>query len=272
MQPCISQVCSLESPFKTDIEDYAAGHCPAVELWLTKLETYLQTHSIEDAKSLLAEHGVAAPAASLQGGLLTSQGDARQEAWDLFDARIALCQALDVGVLVVACDVPSPLTAADLERMRVSLTDIGSRAGQGGIKAALEFQCRSAVGNNLQTAIALVEEAGSPHLGICLDAFHYYTGPSQPEDLAGLTAENLFHVQLCDVLAVPREFASDSDRILPGDGDIPLTPIVEHLKHINYQGAVSIELMNPQIWRIPALQFGETAITALRTLLGIAEK
>ncbi len=272
MQPCISQVCSLESHFATDLEDYAAGHCPAVELWLTKLEGYLQTHPVEDVKKLLEDNDIAAPVASLQGGLLTSQADARKEAWDLFDKRIALCKELGVQVMVIACDVPSPLTATDLERARASLKEIGSRAGQGGVKAALEFQVRSAVGNNLQTALALVEEAGSPHLGICLDAFHYYTGPSQPEDLGGLTAENLFHVQLCDLLTVPREFASDSDRILPGDGDIPLAPIIEHLKRINYQGAVSIELMNPQIWKIPALQFGETAITALRQLLGIAEK
>jgi len=270
MQPCLSQVCSLESPFETDIADYAAGHCPAVELWLTKLETYLQSHTVEDAEKLLAEHQIAAPAASYQGGLLTSQGDARREAWELFDARLALCKSLGIQVLVVACDMPSPLTASDLERARASLVDVGARAAKAGVKAALEFQARSAAGNNLQTALALVEEAGSTHLGICLDAFHYYTGPSQPEDLAGLTAGNLFHVQLCDLLSVPREFATDSDRILPGDGDIPLTPIVQHLQNINYQGAVSIELMNPQIWRIPALQFGETAITALRKVLGQA--
>jgi sugar phosphate isomerase/epimerase len=80
----------------------------------------------------------------------------------------------------------------------------------------------------------------------------------------------LFHVQLCDVADVPREFAVDSDRILPGDGDFVLQPIIDHLRTIQYTGAVSVELMNPQIWQIPARQFGEIGITALRRVLGQA--
>jgi 4-hydroxyphenylpyruvate dioxygenase len=139
------------------------------------------------------------------------------------------------------------------------------------VRVALEPQARAAFGNNLQTAAALVEEAGSPWLGLCFDAFHYYVGPSKPEDLGLLTRDNLFHVQLCDLAEVPREFAADSDRILPGDGDIPLAPVIEHLQRIGYNRYVSIELMNPQIWRIPALQFGEIGMTALRKVLGQAE-
>jgi sugar phosphate isomerase/epimerase len=111
---------------------------------------------------------------------------------------------------------------------------------------------------------------GSPHLGLCLDVFHYYTGPSKPEDLHYLSPQNLFHVQFCDLADVPREFATDADRILPGDGDIPLAPIVQHLREIGYTGTVSVELMNPRIWQIPPRQFGEIALTALRKVLGLA--
>jgi sugar phosphate isomerase/epimerase len=124
--------------------------------------------------------------------------------------------------------------------------------------------------NNLQTAAALVAEVGSPALGLCFDVFHYYTGPSKLEDLAYLARDSLFHVQLCDLAGVPRELATDADRVLPGDGDFQLEPIVEHLRRIDYQGHVAIELANPQIWRIPPLQFGEIAMTALRKVLGQA--
>ena len=90
------------------------------------------------------------------------------------------------------------------------------------------------------------------------------------EDLALLSEQNLFHVQFCDVADTPREFASDSDRILPGDGDIPLGTIVDHLRAIGYQRYVSLELMNPRIWQISPLQFGEIAMTSLRSSLGLA--
>jgi sugar phosphate isomerase/epimerase len=138
------------------------------------------------------------------------------------------------------------------------------------LRAALEFQADSSFGNNLETAAALVQEVGSPHLGLCLDVFHFHVGPSKMEDLRHVTAANLFHVQVCDLADTPRELARDSARILPGDGDIHLAPIVEHLRRIDYRGCVSLELLNPQLWQIPPLQLGEIGMTALRKLLGQA--
>ena len=241
-----------------------------MELWFTKLETYLRDHSLEDARKLFDEHGIAAEVASFQGGLLASQGDARREAWQLFEQRLALCQKLGINTLVVACDVPRSVNQQDVERVRVSLQQVAQWAGNSGCRAALEFQSHAGLGNNLQTAAALVSEIGSPHLGICLDAFHYYVGPSKPDDLGLLTRENLFHVQLCDLADIPRELAADAQRILPGDGDIPLTPIIDRLREIQYDGYVSVELLNPQIWQIGPRQFGEIAMTALRKVLGQA--
>ncbi|MGH7195123.1 MAG: sugar phosphate isomerase/epimerase family protein [Candidatus Saccharimonadales bacterium] len=270
MKPALSQVCSLDSPFEKDVEDYAAGACHAIEIWLGKLERFLETHKVDDVRRLLAEHGMTAPVASFQGGLLASQGDARREHWSHFARRMALLPSLGVETLVVACDVVGPLTQQDLDRVRASLVQAAGLAGEHGLRLALEFQSTATLGNNLQTAAALVAEAGSPHLGICFDVFHYYLGPSKPEDLAYLSRENLFHVQLSDLSVTPRELAADSDRILPGDGDFHLSPVFETLRAIDYQGFVSLELMNPQIWRVPARQFGEVGMTALRKLLGQA--
>ena len=36
MKPVLGQVCSLNSPFDTDVEEYAAGQSAAIEIWLTK--------------------------------------------------------------------------------------------------------------------------------------------------------------------------------------------------------------------------------------------
>lgn len=270
MKTALSQICSLNSPFESDVEDYAAGQCGAIEIWLTKLETFLQSHLIEDVQRLLEQHDVTAPVASLQGGLLESQGEARQQAWELFARRLELCRQLEIATLVVACDVAAPLVQQDVERVRTSLRMIAEQASQQQVRVALEFQAGAALGNNLQTAAALVEEVGSPSLGICLDVFHFYVGPSKMEDLAQLTRANLFHVQLCDLADVPREFARDADRILPGEGDIPLPAIINRLAAIDYDGFVSVELMNPQIWQVPARSFGEIAVTALRKVLGQA--
>jgi 2-keto-myo-inositol isomerase len=270
MLPALSQVCSLNSPFEKDLEDYSAGACQAIEVWLGKLETYLEKHSVDEVRRLFDQYGITAPVASFQGGLLTSQGDARREHWEHFGRRLELCQQLGIGTLVVAGDILGPLAQSDLERAQLSLVQAAQQAEQYAIRLALEFQSQATFANNLQTAVAAVAECGSPYLGLCFDVFHYYLGPSKFEDLAYLSNENLFHVQLSDVSGVPREFASDSDRILPGDGDFQLEPILAAIRQTGYAGHVSVELMNPEIWRIPARQFGEIAMTALRKLLGQA--
>jgi sugar phosphate isomerase/epimerase len=82
-----------------------------------------------------------------------------------------------------------------------------------------------------------------------------------------LTADNLAHVQLCDLAGVPRELASDADRILPGDGDFQLGPILERFRAFDYQGWVSLELLNPTLWQNKPTQVAEIGFTALRQVL-----
>ncbi len=268
MKLAISEVCSLDAPLETDVEEYAGGGCTAIELWVGKLDAYLEHHAPAELVELLARYEMSAPVASFQGGILASQGEFRREHWRTFSRRLAQCQALGVATLVVAADIPGPLDQQALDRVRVSLAEAATQAARHGVRLALEFQAQAAFINNLQTAAAVVAEVASPALGICLDLFHYYTGPSKPEDFSYLTAENLFHVQLSDLADVAREFASDGDRILPGDGDVDAGPLVAHLRAIDYQGCVSVELMNPQIWRVPPRQFGDVAMAALRRAIG----
>src|SRR5262245_59356042 len=106
MIPTLSQVSCLNSPFDRDLEDFAAGQCRSVEVWLTKLEEYLKTHTPDDVRFWTDKFGIALPVASFQGGLLASQGEARREAWVLFLRRLDLCRGLGIGTIVVACDVP----------------------------------------------------------------------------------------------------------------------------------------------------------------------
>jgi len=270
MKPAISQVSTLSAAFERDLEDYAAAHCPAVEIWLGKLETFLETHSLEDVRRLRDEQGLEFPVASYQGGLLATQGAARQEHWQHFERRLLLCRELGIETLVVAADVVGSLDQELLDRVAASLDQAAERAGNSGVRLALEFGARGSFINNLETTAAVVEQCGRPQLGICLDWFQFYLGPSKFEDLGLLSPANLFHVQLSDLAGRPRELAIDADRVLPGDGDFQLEPLMAALRAMGYEGYVSVELMNPQIWQIPPRQVAEVGMTALRKVLGLA--
>ncbi len=271
VQVAISQACTLPWPLEEELRQLAQAACPAVELWWGKVESYLEGRPVAELAELLKRHELAAPVASYQGGLFAQDARAFQEHWSHFLRRLQLAQALGVQVMVVAADAERAPDDSQVAVFLQRLRDAARAAADHGVRLALEFQARSPFGNNLQTAAALVQEADHSHLGICLDAMHFFTGPSKTEDLGYLNAENLFHVQLCDVAGPLREMARDADRILPGEGDFLLGPLIARLEQIGYQGAVSLELMNPQLWQVPVLQLAEVGVTSLRRLLGEAK-
>jgi len=270
MKPCISQATTLSTPFEMDIDAYGRAGWSSVELWLTKLETYLQGHTVEDVRALLQEHQIRAVAAAGQGGLLLSRDLERVAHWDLFRRRLDLLQQLEVPTLIVASDFVRDLVPEDYGRAAASLGEASGLAAEAGVRLALEFQKGSTLCTSLDTALALVGQGGG-NLGICLDLFHYYTGPSKFEDLAYLSPENLAWVQVCDLSGVPRELAGDADRILPGEGDFQIEPILDHLASIGYDGYVSCEVLNPQLWTIPANRVADAARQAMGRLLGRRE-
>ncbi|MFM7161027.1 MAG: sugar phosphate isomerase/epimerase family protein [Planctomycetaceae bacterium] len=271
MIPCLSQVCTLGATVEEDLDGYADGACTAVELWLTKVEEYLATgRTAAELLQRAADRGLTLACAAFQGGLLMGREEARGEVLDQFERRLDLLAALGVPVLVVTPDFLGPFSQADLERAAAGLAEAGERARSRRVRLALEFQARGTFLTNIETAVAFTQSIGHRNVGICLDAFHYAVGPSKSEDLGWLTRENLFHVQLSDVADRPRELATDADRILPGEGDFPLAPLVNHLRSIGYDGCVSLELLNPQFWPIAPQQFGEIGLTALRMALGQA--
>jgi len=267
MTPCISQATTLPGSFADDAEHYPAAGCRVVEVWLTKLEQHLEHVSAADTRKALADRGISLPAAAYQGGLLLSQGEQRKAHFDHFRRRLDLCQAFGIPTLVLLADFAQKIDPQALGRAVVSLAQAAQWAAGFGVRLALEFRGTDTFCSCLDTALTLIAECREPNVGVCLDVFHYYKGPSKPEDLDRLTPANLFHVQVCDVAGVPRELMTDADRVLPGDGDFRLGPLVRRLKEIGYAGAVSVEVMNPELWRADPKQVIGLGMQAVERLL-----
>ncbi len=267
MKPCVSEVSTLPRTFAEDVAAFGEAGCPAMEVWLTKLETHLESHSGLDTIKLLEDQQLTRAAAAYQGGLLLSQGEERRAHFEQFLRRLDLCALFDIPTLLVVADFVGTVDATVLERAVGSLVEAGQMAAPYGLRLALEFRGRSPFCASLDTALALVLQCGQPNVGLNLDVFHYYTGPSKLEDLAQLTEKNLAHVQVCDLAGVPRELATDGDRILPGEGDFQLEPIVHQLSLQGYQGWVSLEIMNPTLWHIHPAQVVSLGFASLCRLL-----
>jgi sugar phosphate isomerase/epimerase len=270
MKPCISQATTLTTSFEADPAVFARNGWTAVEIWLTKLESFLEGHPPAEARALLETNGIKPVAAAGQGGLLLSRGAERATHWDHFRRRLVLLEELEVPILIVTPDFALNVNADDYRRAAGALGEAAELAASFGVRIALEFQKASPVCACLETAMALIAQAsaGDAGAGVCLDVFHYYTGPSKFEDLAYLAPRDLAWVQVCDLSGTPRELAGDSDRILPGEGDFQLGPIVEHLGRIGYDGYVSLEVLNPHLWQVDSDRVADLGRRALSRVLG----
>ena len=154
MKPCISQATTLKNSFEGDLDAYRGGGWTAVELWLTKLETYLESHSPGEALGLLQSAGLAPVAASAQGGLLLSQGGEREVHWGHFRRRLALLQELGVPTLIVTPDYVRQPGLEDYSRAAGGLGEAADLASTFGVRIALEFQKSSLLCSCLETALA----------------------------------------------------------------------------------------------------------------------
>jgi sugar phosphate isomerase/epimerase len=267
MKLCISEATTMPGTFAEDVHAFADGGCTAMEVWLTKLETHLETHSAADTRKLLEDRHITLAAGAYQGGLLVSQGEQRKAHFDHFKRRLDICQTLGIPILLVIADFLEPVDATSMGRAIVSLKQAAQWAAGFSVRLGLEFRSGSRFCSNLETALALVAQCQEPNLGVNLDVFHYYTGPSKLDDLSLLTPQNLAFVQVCDVAGIPRELATDSDRVLPGDGDYRLTSMIKQLRALGYDGWISLELMNPTLWRTKASQVAEVGMAALKRLI-----
>jgi 2-keto-myo-inositol isomerase len=268
MNLCVSQATTLPAAFVDDIGAFADVGWPAVELWLTKLEQHLEAASVEETRRLFADRNIRPVAAAYQGGLMLSQGEQRKIHFDDFRRRLELCQAFGIPTMLLVADFVRRPESTDLRRAVVSLTQAAQWAAGFGVRLGLEFRGSDTFCTCLDTALGLVAQCGEPNVGVCLDVFHYYKGPSKPEDLTGLTRDNLAFVQFADVAGVPRELMTDADRVMPGDGDFQFAPVVHTLRRIGYDGFISLEVTNPVFWQMKFTQVAELGLMALRRVVG----
>ena len=67
-----------------------------------------------------------------------------------------------------------------------------------------------------------------------------------------MPAEKIFVFHINDCEDLPLGILDHSDRIMPGQGVIPIQGIVDRLKRVGYTGPASLELFRPEYYRMEA--------------------
>ena len=120
----------------------------------------------------------------------------------------------------------------DLARGRDQFAQLNEMAAQRGLLATIEFAPMQAVAD-LATAVSFVEHVDSPNFRLLIDAMHFCRSGAQVRDLAAIAPEKIGYFQLCDVPLQPPcdDYMQEamSQRLLPGEGELPLAELLAAL-------------------------------------------
>jgi sugar phosphate isomerase/epimerase len=94
-----------------------------------------------------------------------------------------------------------------------------------------------------------------PQARIIPDTFHMHISGSGLNGLRHLNGDFIAILQFNDAPSEPaREDLSDSDRVMPGDGILPLKQVLRDLHTVDFDGCISLELYNPKYQEMDSLK------------------
>ncbi|MBK3581543.1 sugar phosphate isomerase/epimerase and 4-hydroxyphenylpyruvate domain-containing protein [Streptomyces sp. MBT65] len=171
---------------------------------------------------------------------------------------------------VLVCSSVSPLAEDDDALAADQLGQLADLAQEFGVRVAYEALAWGRHVSTYDHAWRIVEAAGHPALGTCLDSFHILSRGSDPKGIEDIPGEKIFFLQLADapLLAMDVLQWSRHYRCFPGQGGFDVAGLVRHVLSAGYDGPLSLEVFNDVFRQAEA---GPTAVDAHRSLLVLQE-
>ncbi|MGW5654944.1 bifunctional sugar phosphate isomerase/epimerase/4-hydroxyphenylpyruvate dioxygenase family protein [Streptomyces humi] len=171
---------------------------------------------------------------------------------------------------VLVCSSVSPSAVDDDALAARQLSELASLAADFGVRVAYEALAWGRHVSTYDHAWRIVEAAGHPALGTCLDSFHILSRGSDPKGIEDIPGEKIFFLQLADapLLAMDVLQWSRHYRCFPGQGGFDVAGLVRHVLRTGYDGPLSLEVFNDVFRQAEA---GPTAVDARRSLLVLQE-
>ncbi len=175
------------------------------------------------------------------------------------------------GDTVLVCSSVDPAAVDDDALAAAQLGELADLAADFGCRVAYEALAWGRHVSTYDHAWRIVEAAGRPALGTCLDSFHILSRGSDPRGIEDIPGEKIFFLQLADAPLPAMDVLqwSRHHRCFPGQGGFDVAGLVRHVLRTGYAGPLSLEVFNDVFRQAEA---GPTAVDARRSLLTLQEE
>lgn len=147
------------------------------------------------------------------------------------------------------------------------LQQLKNLAGKYGITLLYEMLgFPDAAYNTLDAALEICQVVRVP---LVLDTFHLAIARVPLNSIERLPCEAIGLIHISDALIAGKQAweVTDVDRVLPGEGDLPLQELLQAIKTTGYNGRVSVEVFHPKYSLLPPEEVAKDAYTKTVALL-----
>lgn len=241
-----------------------------IELWHADIDLHLeQGGMLSEIRAELDASGLVVPTTVMLKGWCEPDGP--EDLAGMTECRRRMEQAVVLGARHCVAGPPHQgvdfALAADRYRR---LLDIGLDMG---VRPAMEYLGFAQEVNTIAAARRIMDESGHPAATIVLDPFHDFRGGGGHSEIAQLRPEQIAVCHFDDAPAHPPAHEQrDPDRVMPGEGVIPLTEFVRLLRQIGYEGFLSLELFREDLWQQCPREVAQRGLAAMRAICEAGEQ
>lgn len=248
----VCQITTRSLSLEQDLDLYARSGIEGISFWSDKIAG----RNPVELKRLVGDAGLV-PVSLVNLPHFVSPADRSPT-----EARVALLRWLDLchelAIPVAGC-VPGNSdgrSAADLEQATIeALRELAPEAEARGVTLAIEPIRYPYVTflNFLHEADRIVRAVDSPWVKTLFDCWHLCHEPDLLNRIEA-AGDRIGLVHFSDYRAFTRQH---DDRLLPGDGIMPLKELLQALDAAGYRGFYDVEIFSPEVWSAdPAITLG----------------
>lgn len=217
-----------------------------------------------EVAALARREGIAIAALQSLRDVEGLSGEARARAFRRAARFMDFAAELGAPMLIVSANTLAEADP-DPQRAAADLAELADMAAGRGLAIGFE---PLAVSRHTRTPLQgwrLVQAADRPNLGLVIGSIHHFASGDDRATLGEIDASRILLVHLADALVrrIDVESLRQANRVLPGQGVLPLAGFMRDLRAAGYAGPFSIEVFDADGRGLPPVVLADDAMRAL---------
>jgi len=243
----MNEITTYRWSFLEDIIGYKAAGIGTMGVWRPKLVEYGEERGVE----LIRDMKMSVSSLSWAGGFTGVNGHSYIDSVDdAFDA-LQLAGKLKAKSLLLVSGARTSHTMNHARHIFIdALSELSQLAEELDVVLAIQpmlpsFAHEWTFLTRLDDALRIIDACNHPQVQLVFDAYHLWKTPELMKRIQEIAPRTAL-VQLSDSTRSP---STNYERLLPGEGEIPVAEIMQAFEEAGYRGSYELNVWSEELWK-----------------------